>query len=217
MVLAVVLRWRANIVGQVKKIGVLGGTFDPVHNGHIIVAEETRARLDLAEVLFVPAGQPWLKEDSLISAAEYRVQMVRLAIADKPYFKLSAMEIERTGPSYTVDTITELQAQLGAGDELFFILGWDSLVQFAQWREPSRLIKVCRLVAVSRPGYSLPDLNSLEAVIPGLSRRLIILDKPAVDIDATDIRNRIAQGLSISHLVPEVVDEYIRQHKLYLP
>ena len=217
MVLAVVLRWRANIGGQVKKIGVLGGTFDPVHNGHIIMAEETRARLDLAEVLFMPAGQPWLKEDSLISATEHRVQMVRLAIADKPYLKLSAMEIERAGPSYTVDTITELQAQLDAGDELFFILGWDNLAQLPLWREPSRLIKMCRLVAVARPGYSLPDLDALEVVIPGLSRSLIILDKPEIDIDATDIRNRVAHGLSISHLVPEVVDEYIRQHKLYLP
>ncbi len=198
------------------KIGVLGGTFDPIHNGHITVAEETRARLDLAEVLFVPAGQPLLKEHSPILAAEHRVQMIRLAIAEQPYFKLSTMEIERAGFSYTVDTITELQAQLGAGDELFFILGWDSLAQLPKWKEPSRLIKVCRLVAVPRPGYSLPDLNSLEAAIPGLSQRLILLDKPEVDISAFAIRNRVAQGLSIGHLVPEPVDEYIRQHKLYL-
>jgi len=198
------------------KIGLLGGTFDPIHNGHIVVAVETRARLDLAEVLFVPAGQPWLKEDSPILAAEHRVQMIRLAIAEQPYFKLSTMEIDRAGPSYTVDTITELQAQLGAGDEFFFILGWDNLAQLPLWKEPSRLIKMCRLVAVPRPGYSLPNLNSLEAAIPGLSRRLTLLEKPEVDIDATEIRNRVAQGLSIGHLVPEPVDEYIRQHKLYL-
>ena len=198
------------------KIGLLGGTFDPIHNGHIVVAVETRARLDLAEVLFVPAGQPWLKEDSPILAAEHRVQMIRLAIAEQPYFKLSTMEIDRAGPSYTVDTITELQAQLGAGDEFFFILGWDNLAQLPLWKEPSRLIKMCRLVAVPRPGYSLPNLNSLEAAIPGLSRRLTLLEKPEVDIDATEIRNRVAQGLPIGHLVPEPVDEYIRQHKLYL-
>ncbi len=197
-------------------IGVLGGTFDPIHNGHIIVAEETRVRLNLAEVLFVPAGQPWLKEDSSILAAEHRVQMVRLAIANEPCFKLSTMEIDRPGPSYTVDTIAELKAQLGSGDELFFILGWDSLAQLPQWREPSRLIKMCHLVAVPRPGYSLPDLNSLEAIIPRLSRSLILLEKPEVDIDATGIRKRVAQGLSIRHLVPEPVDGYIRQHKLYL-
>ncbi len=197
-------------------IGVLGGTFDPIHKGHIIVADETRAQLSLAEVLFVPAGQPWLKEDSPILAAEHRVQMVRLAIAEQPYFKLSTMEIDRAGPSYTVDTITELQAQLSAGDELFFILGWDNLAQFPQWKEPSRLIKMCRLVAVPRPGYQLPDLNSLEAVIPGLSQRLIVLDKPEVDISATEVRNRVVLGLSISHLVPEPVEKYIRQNRLYL-
>lgn len=196
--------------------GVLGGTFDPVHNGHIMLAEEARARLNLAEVLFVPAGQPWLKGDSPISAAEHRVQMVRLAIAARPYFRLSTVEIERAGPSYTVETITELQAQRGAGDELFFILGWDSLAQLPQWREPSRLITICRLVAIPRPGYPRPDLNSLEAVIPGLSRRLILLDKPEVDIGATEIRNRVAHGLSIDHLVPEPVDAYIKRHKLYL-
>jgi len=198
------------------KIGVLGGTFNPIHNGHLIVAEETRARLDLAEVLFVPAGQPWLKEDSPILAVEYRVQMVRLAISDKPYFKLSNIEADRDGPSYTVDTMTELWVQLGAGYELFFILGWDNLAQLPQWREPSRLIEVCQLVAVPRPGYSLPDLSSLEAVIPGLSKSLEILDKPEIDISARDIRKRVAQGLSISHLVPEPVERYIRQNKLYL-
>ncbi len=196
-------------------IGVVGGTFDPIHIGHLIVAEEARSRLNLAEVLFVPAGQPWLKTSSPISAAEHRVQMVRLAIADKPYFKLSTMEVERPGPSYTVDTIAELQGQLDAGDELFFILGWDNLAQLPQWHEPSRLIKMCRLVAVPRVGYAVPDLNSLEAVITGLSQRVIMLDKPEVDIDATEIRNRVAQGLSVSHLVPEPVERYIKDHGLY--
>ncbi|MFC1916750.1 nicotinate-nucleotide adenylyltransferase [Chloroflexota bacterium] len=197
-------------------IGLLGGTFDPTHIGHLTVAEEVRVRLNLGEVVFVPAGQPWLKANSPISVASHRVQMLRLAIADKSYLKLSTMEIERAGPSYTVDTIAELQGQLGAGDRLVFILGWDNLAQLPQWREPSRLIKMCSLVAVPRPGYLLPDLNSLEAVIPGLSQSLLILDKPEIDIDATEIRNRVAQGLSIRHLVPEAVDEYIKQYKLYL-
>ena len=197
-------------------VGVLGGTFDPIHNGHIIVAEEVRNRLNLDEILFVPAGQPWLKEGSPISVVEYRVQMVRLAIARHPYFKLATMEIDRSGPSYTVDTITELQTQLGVGDEFFFILGWDNLAQLPLWQEPSRLIKMCCLVAVPRPGYALPDITSLEAAIPGLSRSLVLLDKPEIDIDATEIRKRVAQGLSIRHLVPEPVDEYIRKHELYL-
>jgi len=197
-------------------IGVMGGTFDPIHKGHLIVAEEVRARLNLAEILFVPAGQPWLKANSPIAAAEHRIQMVRLAIADKPYCKLSTMEIERAGASYTVDTIAELQGQLGAGDELFFILGWENLAELPQWHEPSRLIKMCYLVAVPRPGYPPPDLDSLEADIPGLSDRVILLDTPKIDISASAIRNRVAHGLSISHLVPEPVERYIRQHKLYL-
>ena len=201
--------------GSKMNIGVLGGTFDPVHNGHLIVAEETRARLDLTETLWVPAGQPPLKTNTPISAVEHRVQMVRLAITDKPYFKLSTMEIERAGPSYTVDTIAELQGNLGAGNELFFILGWDNLDELPRWRQPSRLIKMCRLVAVPRPGSPRPDLNSLEAVIPGLSQRVILLDGPQIDISASEIRDRVARRLSIRHLVPEPVDRYIKQHRLY--
>ncbi|MFC2048486.1 nicotinate-nucleotide adenylyltransferase [Chloroflexota bacterium] len=198
------------------KVGVLGGTFDPIHSGHIMMAEEARARLNLAEVFFVPAGQPWMKADTPISTVEHRVQMVRLAIAEQPYFKLATMEIDRAGPSYTIDTITELQAQLGTGDELFFILGWDSLAKLPQWRDVPRLIKVCHLLAVPRPGYPLPDLNSLEAVLPGLSQGLTLLDKPEVDISAAEIRKRVACGLSIGNLVPKPVAQYIRRNKLYL-
>ena len=197
-------------------IGVLGGTFDPIHIGHLILAEEVRARLNLAEILFVPAGQPWLKGGSPISPAEHRVEMVRLAIADKPYFKLSIMEIERAGPTYTVDTIAELKAQLGTEDELFFIMGWDNLAELPRWRQPSRLLTMCRLVAVPRPGYPLPDLKALEASIPGLSQRVTLMDKPEVDISASVIRDRVTQGLSIRRLVPESIDAYIRQHKIYL-
>ncbi len=197
-------------------IGVLGGTFDPIHVGHLIVAEATRIQLDLAEVVFMPAGQPWLKVNNYISPAEHRVQMVRLAIANKPYFKLSTMEIERAGPSYTVDTITELKGQVGAGDKLFFILGWDNLVQLPKWHAPSRLVKVCHLVAVPRVGYPAPDLNSLEAAIPGLSQSTILLETPRIDISASEIRDWVAQGLSIHHLVPEPVEKYIREHRLYV-
>jgi len=197
-------------------IGVLGGTFDPIHNGHLAVAEEVRSRLDLAVILFVPAGQPWLNKTSPISAAEHRVEMVRLAIADKAHLKLSTIEIERPGATYTVDTMAELQAQLGAENDLFFILGWGSLAELPQWKEPSRLITLCHLVAVPRPGYPRPDLKALEALIPGLSQRVILLEKPEIDISASEIRDRVARGLSISHLVPEPVESYIKQHRLYM-
>ncbi|TET26190.1 MAG: nicotinate-nucleotide adenylyltransferase [Dehalococcoidia bacterium] len=197
-------------------IGVLGGTFDPVHTGHLVIAVATKIQLDLDEILFVPTGQPWLKANNYISPAEHRLHMVRLAIAAKPYFKLSTTEIERPGPSYTVDTITELKGKLGAQDELFFILGWDNLVQLPQWHQPSQLVKICRLVAIPRVGYPVPDLDFLEAAIPGLSENTILLNTPQIDISASQIRDRVRQGLSIKDLVPEAVEDYIKRHKLYL-
>ncbi len=197
-------------------IGVLGGTFDPIHLGHLVVADEVKARLDLAEILFVPAGQPWLKVNSPILAAEHRVQMLSLALGGKPYFKLSTMEIERAGPSYSIDTLAELKGQLDAEDKLFFILGWDNLAQLPQWREPARLVELCRLVAVPRVGYPAPDLALLGKSIPGLSQATIVLDTPHIDITASVIRNRVAQGLSVHHLVPELVEGYIREHGLYI-
>ena len=197
-------------------IGVLGGTFDPIHNGHLLLAEEVSTSLDLAETLFMPAGRPWLKIDNPISSTEHRVEMVRLAIAGKPVFKLEAIEIGRPVLSYTVDTIAELRARFGIGDELFFILGADNLIELPMWREPARLITLCRLVVVPRPDYSLPDLKSLEALIPGLSQRVMLMDKPEIDISASGIRARVARGLSIRQFVPEPVEDYIRQHKLYL-
>lgn len=196
-------------------IGVLGGTFDPIHNGHILIAEEVRAQLSLSVIIFIPAGQPWLKLDIPVSSAEHRVHMVRLALAGRPYFTLSTMEIERAGPTYTVETITELKSHLNDGDELFFILGWDSLSELPQWKEPGRLAEMCRLVAVPRPGYSCPDVKSLEAAIPGISKRVMFMEKPEIDISATEIRGRLARGLSIRHLVPEPVNRYIKRHRLY--
>ena len=195
-------------------IGVFGGTFDPIHNGHLIVAEEVRNRLGLVEVLFVPTGQPWMRTDS-ISEAKHRVGMVRLAISGKPYFKISTIEVERAGPTYTVDTIRELKSQRDEGDELYFILSWDTLSSFPRWKDPSRLLELCHLVAVPRPGYKLPDMKKLEAELPGLSRRLFLLDKPEIDVSATEIKKRVAAGLSIGHLVPESVEKYIKMHNLY--
>jgi len=197
------------------RLGVLGGTFDPIHLGHLRVAEEVSAKLSLGEVIFMPAGQPWLKADNIISSAEHRLEMVRLALADKTDFRLSTMEIDLPGPTYTVDTITELRRGLGATDELFFILGWDNLSQLPRWHEPSRLVKLCRLVAVPRVDYPPPDLKSLDAIIPGLSQRVILLDAPRIDINASEIRGMVGKGLSIHNFVPEVVEGYIKRHRLY--
>ncbi|MFC1916275.1 nicotinate-nucleotide adenylyltransferase [Chloroflexota bacterium] len=197
-------------------IGVLGGTFDPIHSGHLIVAEEAKTQLNLAEVIFMPAGQPWLKTGRPISPAKHRLQMLRLALADEPHFKLSTREIERAGPSYTIDTITELRGQLDTEDEIFFIVGPDSLAQLPQWREVDQLITLCYLVAVPRPESPRPDLKVLEASIPGISQRVMLMDKPHIDISASAIRERVARGLSVRHLVPEPVNRYIKEQGLYL-
>jgi len=199
-------------------VGVLGGTFDPIHMGHLIIAEEVRSRLNLAEVLFVPAGKPWLKLNSVnaISPAEHRVAMVRLAIDDEPAFRLSTTEIERPGPSYTVDTMAELSNQIGPDGRLYFILGWDNLDQLPQWHQPQRLVKLCHLVPVRRVGFASPDLDALEKAIPGLAKSLVMLDTPQIEISSSEIRARVARGLSIHQLVPEPVERYITEHGLYI-
>lgn len=197
------------------KIGVLGGTFDPVHRGHILMAEEAKNALSLSEVLMVPAGQPVYKINKNIASAEHRLAMLRLAVAGRPYLKVSTIEIEHPGPSYTVDTIAGLRKQYGVGDEIYFILGWDSLAQLPEWREPARLVSLCFLVAVPRPGRPRPDLNSMEASLPGISRRVVFLEKPQVDISASAIRVMAARGESIAQLVPGPVAEYIKKNKLY--
>ena len=198
-------------------IGVLGGTFDPIHIGHLKVAEEAVARLDLPRILFMPAGQPWLKLNNAgaISPLPHRLEMVRLGISGNPRFKLSTMEIERSGPTYTADTIAQLRSRLGEGDEIFFILGWDNLSQLPQWHQPERLIEMCRLVAVPRVDFPLPDLPALEKELPGITERVILFDRPRVDVNASEIRQRVAQGQSIGEFVPAPVERYIKEHGLY--
>ena len=197
------------------RIGLLGGTFDPVHNGHLAIAEAVMSGLGLDEVIFMPAAQTPLKEDRDISAAEHRIEMVNLAIKGIPYFRLSTIELNRIGPSYTIDTVSELRELIGEDSELFFIMGCDSLASFPQWKEPERLIQACRLVAVPRPGCAIPDLASLEKEVPGISGNAIILDGPHIDVSATEIREKVSKGLAISNLVPASVEEYIKQHGLY--
>jgi len=197
------------------KIGVFGGTFDPIHDGHLAIAEEVRKQLSLEEVWFVPAGQPWLKTERVISPEAQRVKMVELAISGKSYFKLSLLEVSRPGPSYTIDTMVELKRQFKTA-EWYFIMGWDSLTSLPLWKDSSRLITLCRLVAVPRPGSSQPDLAALEKNIPGLSQNVIMLDKPNLDIGATEIRARVAGGLPIDRMVPAPVAKYIKQNRLYL-
>ncbi|HIE17322.1 MAG TPA: nicotinate-nucleotide adenylyltransferase [Dehalococcoidia bacterium] len=197
------------------KIGVLGGTFDPIHNGHLSIAGEARARLNLSKVLFVPAAQPWLKTDRVVTPVRHRLEMVRRAIAGYPYFELSTLETDRSGPSYTVDTIATLRQRLGADARIFFLLGWDSLAELPEWKEPARLVRLCRLVAIARPGLDRPDLEALEIFVPGITQSVIWLDVAPIDISASAIRAKVSQRLPISSLVPDVVESYIAENNLY--
>jgi len=194
-------------------IGILGGTFDPIHIGHLVIAEEARIKLGFSEVLFVPAGQPWRKLDRNITPAAHRVEMVRRAIADNPHFKFSTLEVERPGPSYTVDTLTMLRKQLGSEASLFFILGRDTLAELPLWKEPKKLGQLCRLVVAPRLGSK--DLKHLETEIPGLLEKIIQLDMSLIGISSAEIRQRIAQGLSVRYLVPAEVEKYITEHQIY--
>lgn len=198
-----------------RRVGMLGGTFDPVHYGHLAVAEDCRAQLGLDEVLFVPAGGPPHKQGRAISPARDRLAMVELAIADNPRFRLSRIDVERPGLSYSVDTVQTLQARLGPEARIFFIIGADSLADLPRWRDPDRLAALCQIVAVNRPGYPMLDLVTLEEAIPDARRRIIQLATPGVDVSATQLRQRVAEGRPIRYLVPDAVRAYIQEHRLY--
>lgn len=195
------------------KIGILGGTFDPIHMGHLVLAEEARIHLGLSEVLFVPAGQPRFKPSRNVTPALQRQEMVQRAIAGNPYFKICMLEVERGGASYTVDTLVALKEQRGGAD-LFFILGYDTLTTVALWKEPQRLMQLCRLVVAPRSGSEV-DLGFLEMALPGVENDIVQLHMPLLEISSSNIRRRVISGASIRYLVPDTVAEYIAAQKLY--
>jgi nicotinate-nucleotide adenylyltransferase len=199
-----------------QRIGVIGGTFDPLHYGHLAAAEEVRVRLNLSRVLFVVAGIPPHKLNEEVTPVEHRVAMVELGIASNPHFQISRVDVDRPGPSYSVDTISILLEQYGRGTEVFFIMGLDSLVEVPAWHDPGRLIQLCHLVAVTRPGFDV-DMRRLEASVPGISSRVEIVDMPALDISSSDLQRRVSEGLPIKYQVPEEVERYINEQHLYRP
>ena len=197
------------------RTGVLGGTFDPVHLGHLLIAEEARVSLGLDDVLFIPAGQPYFKTGQPVSEACHLLAMVELAVASNPHFTASDIEIGRPGPTYTVDTLTELRKRLGGGHELLLIVGMDSLADLERWRRPEDILALSVVVGLARPGADVPDERTLERIRSQAPGRLQLLDEPLVGISASDIRRRVAEGLSIRYAVPEPVEEYIYRHRLY--
>jgi nicotinate-nucleotide adenylyltransferase len=197
------------------KVGILGGTFDPIHLGHLLMAESAREILELRQVLFVPAGDPPHKQELPITPACHRQAMVELALAHNPYFELCRVDLDRSGPNYSTETVQLIQKRYDLPPELcYFIIGSDSLQDLPTWHRPAELIKICRLAVARRPG-SVPDLTSLEATLPGLSDQLTWVEMPLVGISASDIRARVRAGQSIRYQVPDGVGEYIQKHQLY--
>lgn len=202
---------------MIMRIGIYGGTFDPIHYGHLVLAEQCREQCQLDEVWFVPAAQPPHKLDATISPAKARCEMVEFAIAGHPYFKLSRMELERTGLSFTVTTLEQLQAE-DPSRELFLLIGADSLHDLPQWREPQRILELATVVAVNRGDRPLPERPLLEQQLgPAAAARLRFIQMPGLDLSACDIRQRSAEGRSIRFLVPRAVEAYIAQNHLYSP
>lgn len=203
-----------NVQFPISKLGVLGGTFDPPHNGHIAIAEQALAQLNLDQVLFAPTRQPPHKTGNSITPIEHRLEMVRLAIAPHPRFALSRIDVDREGPTYTSDTMRLLREQLGNTVDLYFIMGMDSLASILTWHTPDQLIRVCKLAVFYRPGFSA-NIDELEKQLPGLRERVVLLPSPMLDIAASDLQRQVRAGIPITHLVPPTVEVYIALHRLY--
>lgn len=201
-----------------RRFGILGGTFDPIHFGHLVVAEEVYAALELDEMVFVPAGVPPHKPNRKITPAEQRLAMVELAIASNPHFRISRVDIDRPGPSYTVDTLRLLREQWGEQTDIYFVIGWDSLEDLLTWHDPAGILaQLAYLVAVQRPGHTehAGYRDALEQRLPGIKERLQVVRVPQLDISATDLRQRVRQGRPIKYQLPESVEQYIVEHGLY--
>jgi nicotinate-nucleotide adenylyltransferase len=196
------------------RLGLLGGTFDPPHYGHLLAAQEAGWRLGLAQVLFLPARQNPLKRGEPISSAADRCEMVRLAIGDNQLFALSDLEFQRPAPSYTVDLLRSLHASSRA-TELFFLAGGDILPELYRWYAPLEILALARLVIVTRPGTPPPDLTLLDAQLPGASSRIDLLNVPGMDISSTDLRQRVKSGQPITYLTPPSVERFIAERGLY--
>ena len=217
------------------KLGLLGGSFNPMHDGHLAIARQTREALELDQILYIPTSHPPHKPNGSLAPAQDRYEMVRLAIASDPAFAISDVEIRRPGKSYSIDTIRQLQQEYGPHTQLFFLIGLDAFLDFPSWRDPRTLLELCSFVVLSRPGLSfrslstvsllppipypsLADLDAgrifrIEAQIGG--QRLICLKQPPCPISASDIRARIRQGLPVANLLPPLVESYILRHHLY--
>jgi nicotinate-nucleotide adenylyltransferase len=190
------------------RLGVFGGTFDPIHVGHLILAERAREQLRLDRVRFIPAGDPWRKASQEVTPAKQRLAMVKLAVADNPAFEVDDSEVLREGPTYTVDTLTQLRSRLHADDDIFFIVGEDALADMPFWHDPAGIAALAEIAVAPRAGVELP-------VLPFGAERLLHIEMPYIGISSTELRQRVREGLSLRYLVPDLVDVYIQRNGLY--
>lgn len=190
-----------------RRLGVMGGTFDPIHHGHLVAASEVADRFGLDEVMFVPTGVPWQKGDRTISAVEDRYLMTVIATASNPRFTVSRVDVDRRGPTYTVDTLTDLAVQF-PDEELFFITGADALAQILSWQRVEELFALAHLIGVTRPGFHLNDKHLPGGVVT-------LVEVPAMAISSSDCRRRVREGMPVWYLVPDGVVQYISKRRLY--
>ncbi len=191
-----------------QRVGVMGGTFDPVHHGHLVAASEVQAEFGLDEVVFVPTGIPWQKGERPVTSAEHRYLMTVVATASNPKFTVSRVDVDRPGPTYTIDTLRDLRAERGDRVELFFITGADALAQILSWKSSDELFELAHFVGVTRPGHQLSG-----AGLP--ADRVSLVEIPALSISSTDCRVRVRHGLPLWYLVPDGVVQYVAKHRLY--
>lgn len=201
--------------GRRARLGIMGGTFDPIHVGHLACAEQVRDVFELDGVVFMPAGDPWMKRGRSISAAEDRFAMVKAAVEDNPFFDASRLEIDRAGETYTVDTLRALRAHYPDNVELYFISGADAMHRILEWRDATELARMARLVAVSRPGYEIDDARRRYMLTHAAIRHVSVIEATALAVSSTDLREKVRSGRSIRYLVPQVVADYVENHGLY--
>jgi nicotinate-nucleotide adenylyltransferase len=200
------------VVSRPKRLGVMGGTFDPIHHGHLVTAEAALWAFHLDEVVFVPTGQPWMKADQAVTPAEHRYLMTVIATSSNPRFWVSRIDVERAGPTYTRDTLQELRRTAEDDIELFFITGADAMLEIFHWKDPDEVLSMAHFIAATRPGY---DIARFEEEAPTSHPKVSVLDVPALAISSTDIRRRIREGEPIRYLVSDGVETYIRKFGLY--
>ena len=197
------------------RLGIMGGTFDPVHVGHLAAAEQVREAFGLDAVIFMPAGDPWMKKGRSLAPAEDRYAMVAAAVQDNPHFDASRLEIDRKGETYTVDTLRALRAHYPDNVELCFISGADAMLRVHEWREASELARLAHLIAVTRPGYDLGEARENYRRAHGCDVSLAAFEVTPLEISSTDLRKKVREGRSLRYLTPQVVANYIAAHSLY--